>query len=94
MGKYDKSKSLPATAARDVLNEYGMDEVIIIARRYSDDGVFHHATWGTTDKAAGQAAIAGDSISKMISEQPSDYGEAAEIYGANIKAAMTAKEGE
>ncbi|WP_299076613.1 hypothetical protein [uncultured Paraglaciecola sp.] len=66
----------------------GMDEVIIIARRYDQEPTFHHATWGTTDKAAGQASIAGDSISRMISEQPSDYGKAAEILGRNIKRAI------
>lgn len=88
MRNTDKSRSLPATAAKDVLDKYGMDEVIIIARKYSDDGTFHHATWGTTDQAAGQAAIAGDSISRMISQQPSDYGEAAEMLGRSIKKAI------
>ena len=92
MSNYDNSEALPAAAARDVLDKYGMDEVIIIARKYSDDGTFHHATWGTTARATGQAAIAGESISKMIAAQPSDYGRAANILGAEIKAAMIVKE--
>ena len=90
MSNFDSSEALPSVAARDVLDQYGMDEVIIIARKYSDDGMFHYATWGTTDKAAGQAAIAGDSICRMISDQPSDFGEAAKMLGVNIKKAMKA----
>lgn len=80
---FDRSEALPATAAKAVLDQYGMDEVVIIARRSGSDE-FHYATWGTTEFHSGSAAMAGKQLASIIAEAAPDRETAVEI-GQRVK---------
>ena len=50
MGMADKGKRIPIAAGKRIADEYGYDQVVIIARAVGDDGTEHVTTYGV-DKA-------------------------------------------
>lgn len=55
-------KPIPIVAARNVAEQYGYDQVVIIARKVGDDGGEHVTTYGRDRAHCAVAARIGDFI--------------------------------
>jgi hypothetical protein len=65
----DKAKPIPITAARAIGDEYGFDQVVIIARRVGagpDEIAEHVTTWGLGTKNCTVAARIGDFLKHKV----------------------------
>ena len=63
-------KPIPIVAARNVAEQYGYDQVIIIARRVGDDGVEHCTTYGRDAVNCRVAARIGDFLKHKVMGWP------------------------
>lgn len=54
------TKPIPISAAKRIADEYGYDQVIVIARKAGEGGVEHCTTYGRTKAHCAVAARCGD----------------------------------
>lgn len=68
---------LPVKAAKDLAKEYGLDQVILIARTHDDEAV-HFVTYGKTKNDCGMAAVDGRKLRAVIEAAPTSFADAVE----------------
>lgn len=61
---------LPIKAARNIANDHGWDQVIIVARKVGDDGYEHVVTYGKDAAHCEAAARAGNAIKHHLMKWP------------------------
>lgn len=62
---------LPIKAARDIADNYGWDQVIIVARKVGDEGYEHVVTYGAGRAHCEASARAGNAIKHHLMRWPS-----------------------
>lgn len=73
-------KPIPISAGKRIADEYGYDQVIIIARKVGPDGGEHCTTYGVTKEHCSVAASIGDFFKHRLMgwekkpRMPRDYG--------------------
>lgn len=60
------AKSIPVVAARNIAEQYGYDQVVIIARKVGDPGGEHVTTYGRNRAHCDAAARIGDFLKFKI----------------------------
>jgi hypothetical protein len=63
-------KRIPIAAGQRIAEQYGYDQVVIIARKVGDDGGEHVTTYGVTKAHCAVAAKIGDFIKHKIMGWP------------------------
>jgi len=64
---------LPVAAATEVLEKYGLDQVLLIAR---DGDTTHYVTDGKTKKDKDMAAVDGEKLRRVVHGSPTSYEDA------------------
>lgn len=65
-----KAKPIPVSAAKRVADEFGYDQVVIIARKVGDGGVEHVTTYGKDKANCDVAARIGDFLKHKVMGWP------------------------
>lgn len=63
-------KRIPIAAAQRVAEQYGYDQVVVVARKVGGDGGEHVTTYGVNKANCAVAARIGDFIKHKIMEWP------------------------
>lgn len=65
-----KHKRIPIAAARRIAEDYGYDQVVIVARKVDPDGREHVTTYGVTKEHCNIAARMGDHLKYHVMKWP------------------------
>lgn len=68
---------LPIQAAKNVAEQYNLDQVILIARSHKDN-LTHFVTYGKSDQDCGMAAIDGRKLRAVVEACPTSFEDALE----------------
>ena len=61
-----RGKRIPITAGKRIAEEYGYDQVVIIARTVGEGGLEHVTTYGINKEHCGIAAKMGDALKRFM----------------------------
>jgi len=86
---------LPLEAARDVLEKYDLDQVILIARDHGGQSfgpIVHSVTYGKTKQDCDMAAVDGEKLRRVIEGRPTSLEDALEMADS-VRASIGEKYG-
>lgn len=81
-------KPIPISAAKKIAEEWGYDQVVIVARKTGDDGVEHVTTYGIDDAHCEVAARIGTTLKHHLMGWPSA------LFGTGLRVAGISRDGE
>jgi hypothetical protein len=78
-------KDIPISAGRRIAEEYGYDQVVIMARKVGQDGGEHVTTYGVDASHCSVAAAMGDKLKQIMGWPSGEWHATAELEEGEIK---------